>query len=54
MKDHACVMFSIIGWGSVVGNWARIEGGRAPQPLETNPRVTVLGACMWLCRDVML
>jgi mannose-1-phosphate guanylyltransferase len=26
IKDHACVMFSIIGWNSIIGQWARVEG----------------------------
>jgi mannose-1-phosphate guanylyltransferase len=26
IKDHACVLFSIIGWNSIVGQWARVEG----------------------------
>ncbi|EGC28640.1 mannose-1-phosphate guanylyltransferase [Dictyostelium purpureum] len=26
IKDHACVIYSIIGWQSLVGVWARIEG----------------------------
>jgi len=26
VKDHACVLYSILAWGAVVGMWARIEG----------------------------
>lgn len=26
IKEHACVLFSILGWNSIVGQWARIEG----------------------------
>eukprot|EP01132_Coremiostelium_polycephalum_P002404 gene2404-2971_t len=26
IKDHACIIYSIIGWKSKVGVWARIEG----------------------------
>ena len=26
IQPHACVMHSIIGWTSVIGSWARIEG----------------------------
>ncbi|EGG23941.1 mannose-1-phosphate guanylyltransferase [Cavenderia fasciculata] len=26
VKDRACIMYSIVGWNSVVGFWARIEG----------------------------
>jgi len=26
VKDHACILHSIIGWKSTVGQWARLEG----------------------------
>eukprot|EP01094_Clydonella_sp_ATCC50884_P027187 TRINITY_DN7701_c0_g1_i1.p1 TRINITY_DN7701_c0_g1~~TRINITY_DN7701_c0_g1_i1.p1 ORF type:complete len:435 (+),score=124.59 TRINITY_DN7701_c0_g1_i1:74-1306(+) len=26
VEAHTCVLFSIIGWGSVVGKWSRVEG----------------------------
>eukprot|EP00743_Colponemidia_sp_Colp-15_P003439 GILK01003714.1.p1 GENE.GILK01003714.1~~GILK01003714.1.p1 ORF type:complete len:279 (-),score=50.07 GILK01003714.1:239-1048(-) len=26
IKEHACVMYSIIGWNSTVGQWTRVEG----------------------------
>ncbi|CCI47014.1 unnamed protein product [Albugo candida] len=26
IKDHACVLFSVIGWNSTIGQWARVEG----------------------------
>jgi NDP-sugar pyrophosphorylase family protein len=26
IKEHACVLGSIIGWGSTIGQWARVEG----------------------------
>ncbi|KAM9996802.1 hypothetical protein ACTFIZ_001754 [Dictyostelium cf. discoideum] len=26
IKDHACIIYSIIGWQSLIGVWARIEG----------------------------
>ena len=30
IKHDACVMYSIIGWGSRVGAWARVEGTPTP------------------------
>ncbi|ESO01654.1 hypothetical protein HELRODRAFT_185698 [Helobdella robusta] len=33
LKDHCCILYSIIGWKSVVGEWARIEG----TPMDPNP-----------------
>ena len=34
IRHDACVMFSIIGWNSRVGAWARVEG--TPQPLDNH------------------
>src|SRR5690348_1917100 len=30
IKDRACVLYSIIGWGSTIGQWSRVEGS-APE-----------------------
>eukprot|EP00126_Sphaerothecum_destruens_P004681 Sdes_comp18324_c0_seq1m8049 len=51
VKKHACVMHSIIGWKSVVGEWARVEGTSFQEPGignkfvdgKKNPGVTILG-----------
>ncbi|EDO44783.1 predicted protein [Nematostella vectensis] len=33
LKDHCCILYSIIGWNCTVGQWARIEGHRCdPNP----------------------
>uniref|UniRef100_F6QZY6 GDP-mannose pyrophosphorylase A n=2 Tax=Macaca TaxID=9539 RepID=F6QZY6_MACMU len=32
-KEHTCVLHSIVGWGSTVGRWARVEG----TPNDPNP-----------------
>ena len=34
IKHDACVLYSIIGWGSRVGSWARVEG--TPIPANTH------------------
>nr|XP_039253124.1 mannose-1-phosphate guanyltransferase alpha-A-like [Styela clava] len=34
LKDHCCILNSIIGWHSVVGEWARVEG--TPTELDPN------------------
>jgi len=26
IKDHACIINSIVGWNSIIGQWCRIEG----------------------------
>ncbi|RHY71630.1 hypothetical protein DYB30_000142 [Aphanomyces astaci] len=28
IRDHACVLFSILGWNAMVGEWVRVEGIR--------------------------
>ncbi|XP_026860493.2 mannose-1-phosphate guanyltransferase alpha-B [Electrophorus electricus] len=33
LQDHCCVLNSIVGWGSVIGKWARVEGS----PSDPNP-----------------
>jgi len=33
LKDHSCILNSIIGWHCVVGEWARVEG----TPVELDP-----------------
>lgn len=33
VKNHSCILYTIVGWGSVVGEWARIEG----TPTDPNP-----------------
>lgn len=35
VKSHACILFSIIGWKSTIGQWCRIEG----QPPKVNPSI---------------
>lgn len=34
IKHDACVMYSIVGWGSKIGAWARVEG--TPMPLTSH------------------
>lgn len=26
IKDFSCVLYSIVGWGSKIGSWCRVEG----------------------------
>lgn len=35
VNEHACVLHSVIGWRSVVGAWARVEG----IPITPNPNL---------------
>ncbi|DBA01005.1 TPA: hypothetical protein N0F65_006266 [Lagenidium giganteum] len=49
IKAHACVLFSIIGWNSIVGQWARVEG----QPPNSS-QIRVHSAESALVRDVTI
>uniref|UniRef100_T1IPH8 Uncharacterized protein n=1 Tax=Strigamia maritima TaxID=126957 RepID=T1IPH8_STRMM len=33
INDHSCILYSIVGWNSVVGAWSRVEG----TPCDPNP-----------------
>lgn len=33
LQDHSCVLNSIVGWDSIIGKWARVEG----TPSDPNP-----------------
>uniref|UniRef100_A0A672JZ46 GDP-mannose pyrophosphorylase Aa n=1 Tax=Sinocyclocheilus grahami TaxID=75366 RepID=A0A672JZ46_SINGR len=33
LQDHSCLLNSIVGWGSTIGKWARVEG----TPSDPNP-----------------
>jgi mannose-1-phosphate guanylyltransferase len=35
LEEHCCVLHSVIGWRSVVGSWARVEG----TPIAPNPNI---------------
>jgi mannose-1-phosphate guanylyltransferase len=41
IKHDACVLYSIVGWGSVVGSWARVEG--TPTPITSHSTTIVKG-----------
>ncbi|XP_014772370.1 mannose-1-phosphate guanyltransferase alpha-A isoform X1 [Octopus bimaculoides] len=33
LQDHSCILYSIVGWNSIVGAWSRVEG----TPNDPNP-----------------
>ncbi|GLD97613.1 hypothetical protein PINS_up006303 [Pythium insidiosum] len=49
IKDHACVLFSIIGWNSIIGQWSRVEG----EPPNAS-QIRVKSAESALVRDVTI
>jgi len=57
IKDHACVLHSIIGWGSVVGKWARIEGCPDYVTVSADIRscgITILGAGVTAAAEIVV
>jgi mannose-1-phosphate guanylyltransferase len=46
IKDRACILNSIIGWGSVLGQWCRIEG-------DPN-NITILGEQVSVSPEVVI
>jgi len=51
IKAHACVLYSIIGWNSVVGEWTRIEG--SPEYQKTCG-ITLFGAAVTAAAEIMI
>ena len=33
LQNHCCILYSVIGWNSVIGEWTRVEG----TPNDPNP-----------------
>jgi mannose-1-phosphate guanylyltransferase len=49
VADHACILFSILGWDCVIGKWARIEG----VPSTSNYKgITILGTGVTVAPEV--
>ena len=60
LQNHCCVLYTIVGWNSIVGSWARIEGTPSdPDPNKAyakiehqslftkgklNPSITIIGS----------
>lgn len=42
LKDHCCILHSIIGWDCVVGQWARVEG--YPSDLDPNDPLSLIAS----------
>lgn len=41
VNEHACILFSIIGWNSTVGTWSRIEGQAPKAYFSTTPNLSL-------------
>lgn len=58
IKDRACVNYAILGWDSVVGGWARVEGipNQTPHLYVNDKRqgVTIIGRESVVEREVMV
>ncbi|KAF0714245.1 Aste57867_3960 [Aphanomyces stellatus] len=57
IRDHACILFSILGWNSTVGEWARIEGEPPNESHRDHPvirDVTILGVSVHCAPEVIV
>ncbi|KYQ92139.1 mannose-1-phosphate guanylyltransferase [Tieghemostelium lacteum] len=58
IKDHACILYSIIGWSSSVGPWARIEGIPNYTPFlykeDKRKGITIFGSGAQACGEVIV
>jgi len=52
IKAHACLHFAIVGWHSIVGKWARLEG--QPNYLVDIPGITILGTGVSVANEVVV
>jgi len=55
VKDHACVLHSILGWSSSVGRWARLEG--VPDFVNADVRsagITILGTGVTVAAEIVV
>jgi len=52
IKSHACIVYSIIGWNSTVGQWARIEG--LPDYSVDVPGITILGTGVTIAPEIIV
>jgi mannose-1-phosphate guanylyltransferase len=60
LQNHSCILYSIVGWNSVIGSWVRVEGTPSdPDPNKAyakidhqglftkgklNPSITIIGS----------
>jgi mannose-1-phosphate guanylyltransferase len=70
LQSHSCILYSIIGWNSVVGAWARVEGTPSdPDPNKAfakiehqslftsgklNPSITIIGSNVTVPREIIV
>jgi len=58
IKAHACILHSIIGWNSVIGQWARLEGVPTNTFSSTDDvrsgGLTILGAEVTVAAEVII
>ena len=62
VKRHACVLHSVVGWDSKIGEWARVEGFKnadMPHPTLTmngikNPGITIFGEGVHVADEIII
>jgi len=52
IKQHACILYSIIGWHSTVGQWSRIEG--QPDYSVDIHGITILGTGVSIAPEIIV
>jgi mannose-1-phosphate guanylyltransferase len=57
--DHSCILYAVVGWESIIGNWVRIEGSPAPMfdDLSEGVRLnssTILGKQVTVSDEVII
>ncbi|KAH9094065.1 hypothetical protein Ae201684P_016681 [Aphanomyces euteiches] len=54
VRDHACILFSILGWNSIVGEWARVEGEPPNDSTKGQRDVTIFGVSVYCAPELIL
>jgi len=58
VKERACILYSVLGWHSIVGKWARVEGINDPKANFTNDSqnigVSIIGEGVCIGNEVMV
>jgi mannose-1-phosphate guanylyltransferase len=58
IKAHACILYSIVGWNSTIGQWARLEGVPSNSITSSDDvrsgGLTILGAEVTVAPEVII
>jgi len=56
VKKHACILYSIVGWRSVIGEWSRIEGLPNIDPSANSCKggISILGTEVTVAPEIVI